>query len=956
MAAFTADSINISNGRDVAEVISQEAINTIQKGDFLVISGFPPVEILQAYKNGQGERFIELLKPWPHTSQSNQPAIVIPTTVDYREAVEALRAANTLVSDNKKAMSDWQTNMGTVTFKDKDGNDVVVKTLRQIEADNQAQMNAYHPYPWAMRKVEFEAMRAANNEKFAASGFVHFGKEYAAALENVINQGMYVNPASALAERAKVLHLGRNASSNTGESKTDSPFINIAGVVTELLGADLGYTTSPWDRDSFIVTPPPAEDGTRTYDSATGVSVTHATPALAFAAETATNKVVTDREDVWGIYQEVREINEEYPFVYKNGLPQSLASDIDGVPTVSNNVQGITYFAQYDGDISSRGRGVNWLTATEEERRTIASNPKNKIKFDDQTGKFYQTHNFAITFRGIGNGSWQFVDVQNTATLRFDLKTPVTNSDGSYFTGYNNAKYNKEYIGVYQKVKGNDPVEDSYLLLCGTVNRRNIGLYHDSFNKLGTAKASDDKEWHNTAQSFTSKADCFDPAKLLTNSGSIASGKSGAPDGRYYDAIYASGLGGVCRDMRYSAWDLTAEDFAEQDLAIKSGEYRGRERLPFSVPIVVGANSLTTYISLGSTKPKWWDDSKFGTGTGVNKNVSDMFLINPSTGEKLYVAVTGYTESSNLGWYLRVSKTQHIINTSQFNSLSADDVLILQTQGNESLCKTSSAGEYTHTEVIGDPANILLCDDLKEGWVGSWNGFVPDGVKQWSEVKLSKPTSDTLTTSLYTDSDGATWSTASFVIDPAKNTLDSTGTPPQGRVEILNYKTTAKATVAAVNAEVYDKRVGTVWATSFYARTWGTALAYSCTGKILTNSVSTGLINSSFTVTKFSLRPITGVLDSNTGREPTHAPITLSNVSDNLGFKALNYNVAENQQGFINYAYAQLTYDATAGDWGDDGKIHIADNQTTMLDENGHINLVGTARCVEPLGWIKNDK
>ena len=56
-----------------------------------------------------------------------------------------------------------------------------IKTPAQMVRDHDnklAELDAIHPHPWAMRKVEFEACRAANNEKFAASGFVHFGKHY----------------------------------------------------------------------------------------------------------------------------------------------------------------------------------------------------------------------------------------------------------------------------------------------------------------------------------------------------------------------------------------------------------------------------------------------------------------------------------------------------------------------------------------------------------------------------------------------------------------------------------------------------------------------------------------------------------------------------------------------------------------------------------------------------------
>ncbi|WP_199529580.1 hypothetical protein [Pseudoalteromonas sp. bablab_jr010] len=943
MAAFTASQASVTNGSKVVQINSGESVANVSSGDFLVLAGFI-VEINRAYVGSDSKGYFELVKNWSNSNQSNQECIVVPTTGEFKKAVEALSNANVLVNDNFKALQDWQTKMGTVTFSNQDGTTTTVKTLKQIEADNQAQMDAYHPHPWAMRKVEFEAMRAANNEKFAASGFFHLGKNYDVpdAIES-IGEGLYIYKNGYVGYENSI-YLGAHGDKKSGISKKDTAHIHIAGVLTDIFELSIRNAQL-----SSKIKLPPAEDGTRTYDSGTGISVSHATPAIAFAAETATNKVVTDREDVWGIYQEVREINEEYPFVYKNGLPQSLASDIYGVPTVSNNVQGIEYFAQYDGDISSRGRGVNWLTATEEERRTIASNPKNKIKFDDQTGKFYQTHNFAITFRGIGNGSWQFVDVQNTATLRFDLKTPVTNSDGSYFTGYNNAKYNKECIGVYQKVKGNDLVEDSYLLLCGTVNRRNTGLYHDSFNKLGTAKAIDDKEWHNTAQSFTSKADCFDPAKVLANSGSIASSKSGAPDGRYYDAIYASGQGGVCRDMRYSSWGLKQEDFADADLAIKAGGYRGREYLT-----ITRAEDLGNLLTSGS----WSNGEKrvifyqgnllFDTQESQTYNVEG-YIISKVDRTIRKVLQVGYSSGSD--------RTGIYLDGPLSDAWTDESYLIF------SIATSSSvAGEYTHTEVVGDPANILLCDDLKDGWVGSWNPTIPDGVKAFNTFTATKPSVDTTLSRTITTDNGATWSDVESDFSLITNSMTASSAMASGRVEVWNYTVKARSTKPVGNTKILGGIVGlgSVFASMDAGIKNARYLAFSLISKILTHPANTSNVGQeTLTLLSSSLLHSQGILwasNKSTG-ENKHTPLSLG-IPTNAGpaFKALDYNVVENQQAFINYAYTELTYDAVAGDWGDDSKIHPVDNQATMLDENGHTVLVGTARCVEPLGWLKNDK
>lgn len=976
--AFTAESVSILNGQDVVDVNSAESIENIKAGDFLQIGSFPLVEIKQAYKNGQGQKFIQLIKAWELTTQNNQPAIVIPTSGEFRAAVKALQDANILVNDNQQAMQDYQNKLGTVTFKKSDGTTTTVKTLKQIEADNQAQMNAYHPFPWAMRKVEFEAMRAANNEKYAASGFVHKGKEYAADLGNVINQGMYVNPASAVQERAKVLHLGRNEVSQTGESKTDYPFINIAGVVTKLLGADKGYSIGAWDRDSFIVKLPPAEDGTRTYDSATGVSVTHATPALAFAAETATNKVVTDRVDMWGVEPYLREITDNDPFVYKYGLIQSLATDINGVTTVSDNVRPITYFAWYEGDTTSRGKGVNWQTATEAQRIAIASDPKNNIYFDDETGNFYQWCVRGRSFAGIGNGDWLFIDSSKSNGLVFSITplkiipnqgisdiVPDATLNNYYVPAAHSYSMHTD-VGAYRATRGskknvtNAVNGECYFLVCGTTLRLNKGAYHPSLNPFGSAKWRDSNLGNNIINSSSNWDGIIDPACVPTekaqafdlqptggvstpcasNTSGFIDGPagSGRPDLRFYDAIYASGQGGVCRDMRYSAWGLTAEDFAEADLKIKSGEYRGFEKLFFTKKVLKEVST---------------SDNALASGTQVsntdNYTIGDLITVYSESGETL------------INEALILSKTETGIiwdGTKQFERVYGETYILVTGY----YTNISVADEFIHTEVIGDPDEILLCDHLKEGWVGSWNSFIPDGSALWSSMILNRPTEVTSLTRVYTNDNGVIWNSTSIAIDPVATTPTVNDAPAIGRVEIWSYKTKARPTTPSTVSEIHGaiSDVNYLFTSMDASDAKGRLLNYSLTGLIQTHAATATKIGlENIRLESLPLLPALGKFwgfNASAG-ELRHSPLSLDAPSnDSPAFKALNYNVAKNQQGFINYAYAQLTYDATAGDWGDDGKIHIADNQTTMPDENGHINLVGMAQCVEPIGWLKNDK
>ena len=982
MAAFTASQAKVDNGSKVVQINSGESVSNVRGGDFLVIAN-AIVEINRAYIGADNKGYFELVKNWPNSNQSNQPCIVIPTTGEFKTVVTALHEANALVNDNYQAMQAWQTQMGTVTFVNKDKTTTTVKTLKQIEAD----MNEYHPYPWAMRKVEFEARRAINNDKFAASGFVHFGKHYDnGSSELKVAEGLYTR-----IDTANNLRLGRVSSTSQGLSKTNHPFINVSGVVTKI-----EYLSR---EDSIFnqVKLPPAEDGTRTYDSATGVSVTHATSAIAFASETATNKVVTDRVDMWGFEEFLREINDADPFVYKYGLIQSQAPNINGVGTVLNNVRPITYFAWYEGDTASRGKGVNWQTATEAQRIAIASDPENNIYFDDATGKFYQWCVRGRSFAGLGNGDWGNIDstkgdgyylsasTGNKALVlpqgRLDNNPPTTNTAAIYLS--NNVKnptslksgdialfkvrdYTHDGINYPEDVSVNG---ECYFLVCGTISRLNQGAYHPSLNPLGAnrfvrvgSELSDGDTWDVTAKPYSTLADCM----ILDQDGGARSNKdfgrilyqaSGRPDGRYYDAIYENGQGGVCRDMRYRASGLTDVDFAEADLSIKDGTYRGTEKPPFSVPFVVGPNSITTYISLGETKPNWWDDKILGTGSVTDLGTSKMYVYNQATGEKLFVWLSGYTTTSNIGWYLRTVKVEFASSTAANDNhgLVGGESLILQTTSDKSLSKFSVSGDYTYADVIGDPANIFMCDDLKNGWIGGWCQDIPDGTSK--NFKLTRPAQISQSyPSPYTLDNGDNWTATLRTIDLTTNSILGEAWAV-GFVTAINYKVKAKITKDFNNSDVFgaSSGLGKVYFTSRASDLEGRGLGYSLTSKILKDAFGE---NTSQTVPILTCRlsPSSNKLIND---YISHTPLFeygRSPLNNSTAFKTLNYNVVENQQAFINYAYTELIYDVVAGDWGDDGKVHIADNQTTMPDENGNTVLVGTARCVEPLGWIKNDK
>ncbi|MDN3403758.1 SUMF1/EgtB/PvdO family nonheme iron enzyme [Pseudoalteromonas sp. APC 3218] len=138
MATYTAKQVSINNGSRDVVINSGELPQNINVGDFLCIGQFAPMEINRVYFNDNNTPFIELVELWKNDNQASQPAIVIPTTVEFRETAHALKAANTLVNDNTQAMQAWQTKLGEVEFKNIDGTKTLVKTLKQMELDYQS--------------------------------------------------------------------------------------------------------------------------------------------------------------------------------------------------------------------------------------------------------------------------------------------------------------------------------------------------------------------------------------------------------------------------------------------------------------------------------------------------------------------------------------------------------------------------------------------------------------------------------------------------------------------------------------------------------------------------------------------------------------------------------------------------------------------------------------------------
>ncbi|MBQ4864470.1 hypothetical protein J8L98_22520 [Pseudoalteromonas sp. MMG013] len=173
-----------------------------------------------------------------------------------------------VVSQNHSVMDDWRTKTGKVAFKDIAGNSHEVDTLASIIADAEK----INPNPHVMTKAQFDALRELRKKQYAGSGFVEWGKQYNSTSFPPINEGLWQ---FATIPNRLFMGEGEFTNHNKGVSKADNP-IAIADGTSYLIE----YVNTSEKRNAIGF--PTAPDGTKTYDSATGVVTEHTSAAEAF--------------------------------------------------------------------------------------------------------------------------------------------------------------------------------------------------------------------------------------------------------------------------------------------------------------------------------------------------------------------------------------------------------------------------------------------------------------------------------------------------------------------------------------------------------------------------------------------------------------------------------------------------------------------------------------------------
>lgn len=740
---------------------------------------------------------------------------------------------------------------------------------------------------------------------------------------------------------------------------------NYCGSSTDVLGTiDVGETKT------FTATFNTGSSPTRDIDVRITTAAGNSVDIHHVFVKKSSEEVVIDRHDMFGGEFFLEEVSTTNPFVYPKGMPQTQATTMNNITTTASN-RPVTYYAVYDGDTGSKGRGVDFWAATDQQKIDMLSDESNNLFLLDD-GRLAQWRMRQRTIAGAGNGNWLYIDSEGGDTS-FAFEETISRvkphgvkdlpDGGKSLNRVNAGGGNQDYLSrlsaaVTEKNTGVWCIRDQnsalsgeeglcFFHVWGVVRRLNQGAYHPSFNPLGTARvwtadgtSSNVRFWYQDGSyeiNSTASAFKYGTGFVNENSGKIGS-TSGRDDERYYDGIYEGGDGGV-DDYRLSAWDMSGKIEASKIFQkVISGTYRGTERITHT-----HINTSTeTGIATGAVLQAQLPPNLEGGGT---------ITIVSSDGVSIDVRrITEIDYNLNaVNWDIaanRPSGGYYIISAHTHSSVS---------------------GAFRAVDVIGKPQEILATPDLSNGWQGRWVPQIP--ISGTFAAKLTRKSLSSSAFQVITQDNGTTWT---FNTNKSINNTTNTVTLSTltGDVLIESYVAWANMTQEDVNSPVLNayEGLGDVWAGFTNEVRFGNALIESLLSKVGTGSVSSTAESETYKLYSSLLLGSTNIIETNPNEAPTHAPINLLTPNnDSPAVKALWYQTANNQKASLNFAWNELVYNsggAVGNEWGDTtaattyknatGTISITSGTGTYTNINGDTCLRGSAKLSKPLGYTKN--
>ncbi|TMP46388.1 hypothetical protein CWB96_12355 [Pseudoalteromonas citrea] len=816
-----------------------------------------------------------------------------------------------------------------------------------VNAEIKARMDdAVVPWLPAMTKVQFDALRADRKQQYAGSGFVEWGK-HRNGWEN-INEGM-----STEVTGSNRINLGSGLHANTnaiGQSSLKAPRVVMDGVNIELDSVGVNASVS---YQANLVLLPPAPDGTKTYDSGTGTVTQHANAEVAFASETATNKVITSRKDLVFLESWHEKIADK-DVVYPLGNVQYGASSYKGVTLLNNLVaQGYSAFGEWDEN--TKGFGAKWSSLTDAQKALFLSEPEHNIYYDAEAKIYVQVRYRIRVIEGLGD-DWQeyrptennkyglcysynncWINSQNASEVPLDFTREFVNNVYWSPAGFNRDKLTSDgSVSVFEsRFKVND--SGAFATPIALVQRMNQGAYHPTYNPMGCScfrktsggsGVADVSGWYNqeSGNKVVSSLECFsslgnnEPGRgSHSGTGYINNNYSGRSDQyKFYDAIYA----GQVEDLRLNANKLDVNKLREDAMRkAVSGALRGKGKVPFT--IFNKGQCLSSEFTIYIHRVNSFASSLIGKNIYYNARNYMSALEDFAVFEGAPIAIkfidagdtdlASYAGGVKLNEWLYLNKFQvlnsknHIAcinpntgNSNWFSSGSAPTISaeILMPTENE----TPEFNSLPWVDIIGHPERIATT--FPDGVVGQWISQIPDAVMD--RFNLNKKASSTSAIRTFTSDDGSSWISDTTTLDNTKNQNITIWSASQ--VALIQYESPSNFTEPSNNAVVVGD-VGDVRFNSEYRVQRGNRLQHSLIGEIGKDS---NVPYANFKLTD-NLILDDGRLygNENNGFGPLHNPIEAkasSGNEGNSGMKALSTITEKNGLYYLQLHGAELKH------------------------------------------------
>ncbi|EGR0199592.1 hypothetical protein FRN31_22170 [Vibrio alginolyticus] len=718
-------------------------------------------------------------------------------------------------------------------------------------------------------------------------------------------------------------------------------------------------------------------------------------------------EVVTSRKDLVGLEFWLEEITPSNPMVFLCGSVQARMGHINGVIAEECTHRPPSYFSAFEGQADFVGRGVNWFTATEQEKRDILSSPRiNIYRLND--GRLVQLRWRCRSFAGMGNGSFIGHNPAIHGSLNYAgtavkgaIKPQGQRDDNGAYTGTSPYFYgatSTQHANLYpyesgvfcsaQYSGGEGSLDNGlsadgrvYFLPVAIVQRLNQGVHHPTLNPLGTATATAPTEinqYHvctdyaqlmQALPHYTTK-DCFMEGNVYGVDVTFKPGRykgTGSltetsnynrirPDYyKYHDSIYA----GLIHDLRLSAHKQDVNKLRDEAARMAmSGVLRGQGSPYFtqvSEPDFVGSGSHSNAYSLvrvfdSGSVIVYCDTTKYPAA----KIGDHIDVINNTTGEQVSGDIVAITSGS----YFVLNNTTTAGNSTKWRESGSAFIPCYIVFG----FKLPAMFEnIPWVDLIGSPENIK--QTFPNGIVGKWINQIPNGngdqFFELNEKMISEHGARATTLD-----QGDTWTFRTGTnIDAANNgrTLGADNTP--GTVQVFMYQA-ASCFTEPVSQVPLIGGVKSVLSSSNAGVSYGCRLQRSLIGKV-------GKGNSAYLLGESNIKSCVynsrNGLYPHSGLYPKHEPLhvfSVGNSNGSSGFKAMPCLVQISKQLFIQFLGNELTHspDEVENDkWGDTrkstdfegahGLVPVVSGEGTKTDLNGNVVKTFCHRSLYPIGW-----